>query len=322
MSALSQLANTALAMDVDPPERQPYTLLRVKRKRNEEPLEGLVIESRARKKKSRGTVDLFSFAKTMEDSDWNADVHQTLRDEVNRLNREAKEKEAREKEAREKAAEADAAAIAAQPAVVSPPSPKVMRAQNQRYTVVPQEPEQPQTRAPMSPPKVWSSKELEQASLAPEVKMYDAVLDDGAGDKPASPMDAEIDKFIPMLDEYLKMNDIHTKDQAAAAAEDGANDYVWDVFYRRTANPDDIPTNWATVTGLPPSTQDYDSASDSEESDEADEDSNAEDWYANDYPEEDVTDEDDLSSDGFHEHSEHEDIVRGRGEFDSDDDPW
>ena len=53
-------------------------------------------------------------------------------------------------------------------------------------------------------PKVWSSKELEQASSAPDIKMYDAVPDDGSDQKPASPMDSEIDKFIPLLDEYLK----------------------------------------------------------------------------------------------------------------------
>ena len=120
--------------------------------------------------------------------------------------------------------------------------------------------------------------------------MYDAVPDDGSDEKPGSPMDSEIDKFIPLLDEYLKsthpfspsslirtpdafpVNDIHTKDQAADKKEDGADDYVWDVFYRRTANPGDVPahTNWATVTGLPPSSGDYDSGSDSdEESDEA-----------------------------------------------------
>ncbi|KAL1673430.1 hypothetical protein EV122DRAFT_222624 [Schizophyllum commune] len=309
--------NPALSMDVDPPQYQPYTLLRVKRKRNEEPMEGLVIESRARSKKKRGTVDLFSYAKTMEDSEWQEGVEQSLRDEVSRLNREAKEKAA------QVAADATAKADAEKAALTAPPSPRTLRAQ--RYTIVAKDDEETpsRTRAPTSPPKVWSSKELEQQSSAPDIKMYDAVPDDGSGEKPASPMDSEIDKFIPLLDEYLKMNDIHTKDQAADKKEDGADDYVWDVFYRRTANPGDVPahTNWATVTGLPPSSGDYDSASDSdEESDEADEDSNAEDWYANDYPEEEMTDEDDLSSDGYHETSEHEEIVRGRGSFDDDGD--
>ncbi|KAL1744062.1 hypothetical protein HDZ31DRAFT_39473 [Schizophyllum fasciatum] len=317
MSALSHLANAALSMDVDPPRLQPYTLLRVKRKRNEEPMEGLVIESRARSKKKRGTVDLFSYAKTMEDSEWQAGVEQSLRDEVNRLNREAKEK------AGQVVADDMVKASAEKAALAAPPSPKTLRAQ--RYTIVSQDEEQQaRTRAPTAPPKVWASKDLEQASSAPDIKMYDAVPDDGSSQKPQSPMDSEIDKFIPLLDEYLKMNNIHAQDQAADKKEDGADDYVWDVFYRRTANPGDVPmhTNWATLSGLPPSSKDYDSASDSEEeSDEADEDSNAEDWYANDYPEEEVTDEDDLSSDGYHETSEHEEIVRGRGSFD-DDDGW
>lgn len=76
-------------MDVDSQGNspQPYTILRIKRKRNEEPLEALgkfsfstgdwydpdaflVVESRIRKKKSKGGLDVFQFAETVEPNAW------------------------------------------------------------------------------------------------------------------------------------------------------------------------------------------------------------------------------------------------------------
>ncbi|KAJ3930954.1 MAG: hypothetical protein NXY57DRAFT_1009626, partial [Lentinula lateritia] len=49
---------------------QPYTFLRIKRKRNEEPLDALVVESGARRKKSKGGSGVFKFAKTIEEGVW------------------------------------------------------------------------------------------------------------------------------------------------------------------------------------------------------------------------------------------------------------
>ena len=124
----------------------------------------LVIESRARSKKKRGTVDLFSYAKTMEDSEWQEGVEQSLRvrvmhfssevmililallqDEVSRLNREAKEKAA------QVAADATAKADVEKAALAAPPSPRTLRAQ--RYTIVAKDDEETpsRTRAPTSP---------------------------------------------------------------------------------------------------------------------------------------------------------------------------
>ena len=67
----------------------PCTILRIKRKRNEEPLDALgmyslipelfmlmlcvVVESRVRRKKSRGGMDVFQFAQTVEDGAWKDD---------------------------------------------------------------------------------------------------------------------------------------------------------------------------------------------------------------------------------------------------------
>ena len=58
---------------------QPYTILRIKRKRNEEPLDALVVESGIRRKKSRGGMGVFKFAQTVEDGAWNdRKLHQRI----------------------------------------------------------------------------------------------------------------------------------------------------------------------------------------------------------------------------------------------------
>jgi len=154
-------------------------------------------------------------------------------------------------------------------------------------------------------------------------KLYDAVL---SADKTATAKaDEEMEKFMPMLDEYLKLNDISVSASSSSVPEilppstSSTDDYVWDVFYHRPATLTEWneAANVGTLTGLPPSITDpYDSASDSEEEDEADEDSNAEEYYKNDYPDEDSTDDD---SDEFHEDSENEST---RYEDDGSDHEW
>jgi hypothetical protein len=42
---------------------------------------------------------------------------------------------------------------------------------------------------------------LPKQSLLPDFKMYDAVL---AANKPPSPVDLDMERFLPMLDNYLK----------------------------------------------------------------------------------------------------------------------
>jgi hypothetical protein len=81
------LASTAMNADAPPASSQSYTILRIKRKRNEEPLDALgstpyhillsgiyhrlvVIDSRVRRKKSRGGVGVFQYADTVEDGVW------------------------------------------------------------------------------------------------------------------------------------------------------------------------------------------------------------------------------------------------------------
>jgi hypothetical protein len=98
----------------------------------------------------------------------------------------------------------------------------------------------------------------------PDFKMYDAVL---SAEKPKIPeVDSEMDKFIPMLKDYLKRTFLHVPvydvaEQPCVVHDDifpdsspsnvpvhttaqlnstppptpKANDYVWDVFYHRPA---------------------------------------------------------------------------------------
>jgi hypothetical protein len=62
-------------MDVDPPSNlaQTFTILRIKRKRKEEPLDALVVDanSRSRRRKTnRSALDVFQFAETVEQGAW------------------------------------------------------------------------------------------------------------------------------------------------------------------------------------------------------------------------------------------------------------
>jgi hypothetical protein len=81
--------NPCNMMDVDPQQPQQYTILRIKRKRTDEPLDALgtslksrlpppqvdmadisVVENRARKKRSPKGLNIFQFAQTVEHDAW------------------------------------------------------------------------------------------------------------------------------------------------------------------------------------------------------------------------------------------------------------
>jgi len=133
-----------------------------------------------------------------------------------------------------------------------------------------------------------------------------------------------MEKFLPLLEEYLTIHDMKPSTSRSAESTgsltpsgslafppvaiatssqippSGDPDYVWDVFYHRAGllNDRDAAANVATLTGLPRLLADaYASASESEEEDEADEDSNAEEYYKNDYPDEESSDHDLSGSD-------------------------
>ncbi|KAF8158231.1 hypothetical protein B0H34DRAFT_674684 [Crassisporium funariophilum] len=305
-----------------PPVSQSYTILRIKRKRNEEPLEALVVESRVRRKKSRGGVGVFQYAQTVENADWDdAQRQKDIQAEISRLARET------------------ALKPSVPPVQAVPPSPTTRQPREEhtrRYTIIEHDqPVVPTRRFPTSPPKVLSSKEMETKKSV-DFKMYDAI----PTTQPSVPEkeDAEMDKFLPMLNDYLKINHDEASTSTSAPvlkkpsnvgssrtvppATTAEGDYVWDVFYHRPATLSEWneAANVGTLTGLPPSFGAvYDSASDSEEEeDEADEDSNAEEYYKNDYP-----DEMDSSGssgfcvisyfqDEFHEESDYDDMMHYR----------
>ncbi|KAJ7070027.1 hypothetical protein C8F01DRAFT_1115039 [Mycena amicta] len=303
-------------MDVDV-VAPAYTILRIKRKRNEEPLDALVVESRRRKKSRGGGVGVFQFAQTVEADAWEDELKKReIQDQVSRL----------------------AAAEATQPPIVpsslgeqpqqpqqQPPSPSVAKDDSsRRYKIIMQEEERlPNRRFPSTPPKILSAKDLAAKSKDTGFKMYDAVL---AADKAAAAeKDEEMEKFMPMLNDYLSLNDITipSTSENLSASTSSSNDYVWDVFYHRPATLSEwnAAANVGTLTGLPPSLTDpYDSASDSEEEDDADEDSNAEEYYKNDYPDEEDTSEEERSSDDFYDDSE--DGGSPRYEADDSDHEW
>ncbi|KDR82625.1 hypothetical protein GALMADRAFT_238041 [Galerina marginata CBS 339.88] len=301
----AQTSQTATAT-----ESKSYTILRIKRKRNEEPLDALVIESRVRRKKSRGGIGLFQYAQTVENDVWEDENRQKdIQDKISRLAREDATK-----------LEWKASVPPTNEAPLSPARiPTNLKDDTpRRYTVVENNQVKPPSRRyPTAPPKVLSARELENRRRASDFKMYDAIPTSGE-----QPMEqdqpSEMDKFLPMLSDYLKLHDSETSaglqvsDQFSGLTNtsnrlsSSENDYVWDVFYHRPATLSEWNevANVGTVSGLPPSFGDgYDSASDSdEEVDEADEDSNAEEYYKNDYPEEENSDE-------WHEGSDYDEVV-------------
>lgn len=153
--------------------------------------------------------------------------------------------------------------------------------------------------------------------------MYDVVLS-GDRDASAPALDWEMDKYMPMLTDYLKIHDIsppgspyvgNAVELSMPIPESQAQreDYVWDVFYHRPMNLSEwnAVANIGTLTGLPRSISDpNDSDSDTEPEDEADEDSNEEEYYKNDYPEEEDSSDDSDGSDIFHEGSDYDEMLQ------------
>ncbi|KAG7447893.1 uncharacterized protein BT62DRAFT_929994 [Guyanagaster necrorhizus] len=247
---------------------QPYTILRIKRKRHEEPLDALVVESGIRRKKSRGGMGVFKFAQTVEDRAWSDQkLHQQIQDKVSRLSREAPVL----------TPETNQPSVP-QPASSPTSSRRLSTDFNRRYTIIDQECE---SMPPTSPPKVISTKDLPPKATNPNLRVFDAIPEDGQS---SHVMDLEMEKIMPMLKAYLNIDDVVASEPAPES-----EDYVWDVFYHRpsTLSEWNEAATIGTLTGLPHSLMDrYDLDSDSEEEDEADEDSNAEEYYKNDYPDE------------------------------------
>ncbi|KDQ62178.1 hypothetical protein JAAARDRAFT_170388 [Jaapia argillacea MUCL 33604] len=303
-------------MDIDQPSEipQPCTILRVKRKRTDEPLDALVFESKVRRKKSKGGLDVFQFAETVEGDAW--DDAKRTKDLHERIAAAAREQA--------KKAEISLPEAAAPTSAPSAPLALPRQQSNQRYTIVPKEEDEvKKPRYPTAPPKVISAKDLRKPSV--NVTMYDAVPS-VPEPSAAEAMDTEMEKFLPMLQDYLRVNDITipTTPPVGSTSQSQEDEYVWDIFYHRPASLSEWNqiANFGTLTGLPPSLNDpYASDTDSEPEDEDDEDSNAEDYYKNDYPEEEDAVSESDGSDEFHEDSDYEEL-RAEDQPNGSDDEW
>ncbi|KAI9568329.1 hypothetical protein HD554DRAFT_758683 [Boletus coccyginus] len=280
-------------------QTHPYTILRIKRKRTEEPLDALVVESRFRRKKSRGGVDVFQFAQTVEPDAWEDNaLRQNLQSQISKLAQDSNE----------------STRAQAPPGRETRLPPRTDNgARRYAVRVTSDGGDSRKRRRPTSPPKVISSKDIPRNDF----RMYDAVLEDQGHALP--PMDPEMEKFLPMLQDYLTLQDTISSGVTPIANSytPTGDDYVWDVFYRRPYSLSEwnsFAVNYGTVTGLPPSVEDDLSDSESEEADEADEDSNAEEYYKNDYPDEEDSESDD---DLFHD-AEDEDPVSDPADSDHD----
>ncbi|PCH40364.1 hypothetical protein WOLCODRAFT_117143 [Wolfiporia cocos MD-104 SS10] len=298
---------------------RPYAILRIKRKRNEEPLDGLLVDPDARpsRKRSRGALNFFKFVETVEEAAWvDAKKTQDLQDRLAALAREPEKKDV-------PATSVSAPAIVEQPSSpVSTPSTPLPLQDDRKYTIikreVPSTDPRPQRRNPTAPPKIWSTKELEalRASRS-KFTMYDAVLSTSNLSSSASKIpeiDPEVAKFLPLLKDLGLAEDGATSSSSLVsvpAADD--NDYVYDVFYQRPTTfqelyePSTSIYNIGTLTNIPEELMLYDTDSESEVGDTDDEDSNAEDWYTNEYPDEESSEElSEGGSDEYHEDSDHE----------------
>ncbi|EMD39681.1 hypothetical protein CERSUDRAFT_103673 [Gelatoporia subvermispora B] len=316
--------------------RRPYTIVRIKRKRTEEPLEALVLD-KSRRKRTRG-ARIFQFAETVEPGAWeDEEKKKELESRISTLASQSAQSST-------SAASPITPATSTEPVAASPPpaTPQSTLQPSQdgparHYKILPaagSTPEASRRRHSTAPPKVWSQKELEAAQKARSAfTLYDAVLSPPSGDRRVArgaPEDEEMAKFLPLLQEYLKVSDIPPPSSSSNSilapsvsgnvsdGEDG--DYVYDVFYQRPTTFEELylPTsgsgNIGTLTSLPEELSwMYDLDEESEPGDDEDEDSNAEEYYKNDYPEEE---DDDFWSDGgsegsdvFHEQSDSDDVV-------------
>ncbi|OBZ89389.1 putative RNA polymerase II nuclear localization protein SLC7A6OS [Choanephora cucurbitarum] len=265
---------------------EQLTILRIKRKRTEEPLEALLIhqenEKRVKKNndqdKSKLTVSItalpsiFRLAETVEQKSFsNLDEAKKLRDRISRRIQPGTSRPQTPVSVEER-----------KNRLVKDQKEASMRA---RYRVVM---ENRSKASEDAPPVVQSSSEKAAKDL---FNMYEAVKDDKSSKQANLFMDDDIEdpddimcNFIPMVKEYLTLQDKETERQEE-------EDYVYDVYYR----DDDQRVNTSNIGSLiwfdETQSEYVDDDSDSELGDELDEDSNAEDYYQNDYPEEEASDE-------------------------------
>lgn len=153
----------------------------------------------------------------------------------------------------------------------------------------------PRTKA-MLPPRILTAAETEGREGASPFVFVDAQAVETPGQKGTTQEDKDMAAFLPMLQEYLRLEQ---QDEKAREEEEKAKDdeWVYDLYYRDSSGS--LPLGIGAGDGVTigqllgfESTSPPSSISGSEPEDEADEDSNDEDYYRNDYPEDEDADED------------------------------
>ncbi|CEJ03777.1 hypothetical protein RMCBS344292_17754 [Rhizopus microsporus] len=232
----------------------PITILRIKRKRTEEPLEALLLQQQNEEKRlKRSNEDtsvlkvsatalptIFRLAETVEEASFsNLDEARKLKDRISRR---------------------------IQPGLSRPQTPTPIEERKEQLM---------QKQSDVSKKaryRVISQNRAKAMENMPPVLILDEDTED---------VDDIMCNFIPMIKEYLTLNDREQK-------QEDEDDYVYDVYYRDDQEPNALNVNNVGSLVWFDDTTEYmdDNDTESEMGDVGDEDSNAEDYYQNDYPDE------------------------------------
>ncbi|KAJ2744104.1 hypothetical protein GGI20_003244 [Coemansia sp. BCRC 34301] len=271
------------------------TILRVKRKRDQEPLDALVLHKKQqnqRKKFSRlsnsfddecATPLLFALGETISESDFgDSGKLQALQDRLTQLSTTYTGDNTMEVE---------------EERVVANRQPP------QQFRVVSKQQVRLGDNYRQGIPQVLSAADMRGRHAAQQraIAMFDAVTDDrqdlrhqnlgprdpyaeialGHAPSPSPlppPAATGVDDLVPMVRDYLSL-----------APADCAPEYVYDFYYARSAQSSDALLSMGSVTWM----VDEDLDDESSDEDDEDEDSNSEGYYANDYPDDDDEEYDD-----------------------------
>ncbi|TIB73940.1 hypothetical protein E3Q22_04269 [Wallemia mellicola] len=254
--------------------------LRIKRKRNQEPLDALLIEEnesegkKPQPRKKRQRQGLFRLAETVEQSTFTST--ETKEELQARLKRKAEDDLEEDAERRHKQS------LGRQ----IRPKPTTSR----RYHVVTEDDDKKD---------VFIDVEQSKNESVNRSDKKDASFD------PYDEDSEQMREFRKLVEDYLKMQETVTP-ESPTPETDKDDDYVFDVYYRDKAdlrNNTQIMSNIGLLTGFYDEfglnfDQDYSSDS-TDIQDEADEDSNEEDYYTNDYPDEEVGSEEEEYPEEF-----------------------
>ncbi|KAJ2731601.1 hypothetical protein IW152_004419 [Coemansia sp. BCRC 34962] len=251
------------------------TILRVKRKRGQEPLDALVIQQESRlptrQKTSHSEPLLFALGETLSESDFGDTAkRQALQDRLTQLCSHPTEVEMEDTERPLRP--------------LDPPSAQFRVLSKQQVKLT----------SPRGIPQVLAAADLARMKLP--ITIFDAINEEDyvhphcAQDPYAeialgSPRRGAVDELVPMVRDYLSL-------------EHGPPEYVYDFYYARQVQSADAMLSMGAVTWMDDVENFVDS---SDEGGDEDEDSNSEGYYANDYP-----DDESLSGRDEYEYSDDE----------------